>query len=371
MNDANTPQHDDFNAKLDAMLDRELTDADRAAFLAASSPHADKRRDILETTRAVSMLRDPVAAPDLSASIMARVEHTRPLLSTRVAQWVRPSRVAMVAAGVAVALTLIGFRGAIVRAESDAPVASLAVATADDLRTASESVASGVDELGDRLMQAVMPPVGPDALLHQDDRAIAVIHELPRFAGNSVDLDTRHRDNAHADVFPGASPRDAVTHAGADRRIATDVAADGATPERTHAGWFTSYAAAQQAETMATTARRATDQRGLATTRRLTSHAANPTFETANNTPLYTTPRNRVLWWVSYTDGTTAAMTTGEMNGAAKGPLGHQDFASRFPMIDTMPDSASGWFKSFDPGFGVRPSTSPGPWSGTRQDGVH
>ena len=319
---------EDFNAVLDAMLDRELTDAERVAFLAESSPDPKKRREILETSRAVSLLRDPVRAPDLSGAIMARVEHHRPLLSSRLAWFVRPSRIAGIAAGAAIALTLVGMRGAIVRAESEAPLASLAVATADDLFSAPGCVSSGVDELGDRLMNAVLPPSCPSSGLA---------------TGRMVGLDEQVRGSARRDRSSGVgSASIAVVHefvmidAEVDRaaiggglgtlpvaRAVTSTRATGVQP-----GWFTSLAATKQTEGWVIADRH----------RASAASAASVAAVPANSNREYGT--SKIVWWVSQSDRSvlpiagTAGTASDWFNASDRPALPPERFVPGMPGLD-------------------------------------
>lgn len=90
-----SPEHD--RRAIDALFDGELTDAQQRKLLVHLRDDAEACCEIAETRRAVSLLRDEPAAPDLTATILARVHRRRGFLPERWRRMITVGRAAAAA----------------------------------------------------------------------------------------------------------------------------------------------------------------------------------------------------------------------------------------------------------------------------------
>ncbi len=77
---------------VDRFFDRELTRAESASLFEALRSDPAAAREIVGTQRAIDALRQPLKTPDLSRSILARVDRHSPLLTRRSVRHVRVGR---------------------------------------------------------------------------------------------------------------------------------------------------------------------------------------------------------------------------------------------------------------------------------------
>lgn len=87
---------------VDAFFDRELSHSDRERFMKALGRDRTTAGDVVRTQRALNALRQPVNTPDLSRAILNDVARKTPLLTRRSVRHVRWTRVAAMAALVAI-----------------------------------------------------------------------------------------------------------------------------------------------------------------------------------------------------------------------------------------------------------------------------
>ena len=90
---------------VDRFFDRELDEGSREKFFGMLRADLSRCAEVAKTQRMISMLRDPVAAPDLTERIMTRVHGRRAFLPERMRKMVKAGRLA---AAAVVLLALFG-----------------------------------------------------------------------------------------------------------------------------------------------------------------------------------------------------------------------------------------------------------------------
>lgn len=85
---------DDLERRIDALFDRELDATARRELIGEVRHNAGACEDVARTQRLVSLLREPVVAPDVTDDVLARVDRRRGFLTPRLRRMVTVGRLA-------------------------------------------------------------------------------------------------------------------------------------------------------------------------------------------------------------------------------------------------------------------------------------
>lgn len=137
---------------IDALLDGELDSASKRQLFSELAQDPERCERVAREQRMISMLREPIDAPDLSATILARVHGRRRFLPAPSRRLVRIGRLA---AAACVLLTLLGV-AAVQRWSPEwarwsprpAPVTTLVESSQADASAGVKSVAEAVERIG-------------------------------------------------------------------------------------------------------------------------------------------------------------------------------------------------------------------------------
>lgn len=155
---------------VDAYFDRELDEGSRDRLLGAMLGDPDRAEELAGIRRAINRLREPVAAPDLTERVLARVGRRRGFLSRRVRRLVRGGRLTAVACLLAVVLGVVVIEriapGALRLTPRSRPISAVVEAGRADAER-SVRLLTGADATGpDRAVSrgVIVGPLTPGAL---------------------------------------------------------------------------------------------------------------------------------------------------------------------------------------------------------------
>jgi len=133
---------------VDAFFDRELTDGASEVFFSRLRSDLPRCAEVARMQRAISLLREPVDSPDVSARVLAEVHRRRRFIPDSLRRFVTAGRLA--AAGVALAGVLGLFvvervaPGSLRLSPRSRPVSDVVARTAQDAMQGVPSLAGGM-----------------------------------------------------------------------------------------------------------------------------------------------------------------------------------------------------------------------------------
>lgn len=155
---------------VDAFFDRQLDEGSREKFFVMLRGDLRKCADVAKTQRMISALREPLEAPDLTASIMAQVARRRGFLPERLRRMVKAGRLA---AAACVLLALLGVAmlhrfapESVSVVERPAPVSGVVTNSAHEAAAGVQNFTGAVDEVRAKIAE---PAAELGRLLSADD----------------------------------------------------------------------------------------------------------------------------------------------------------------------------------------------------------
>jgi hypothetical protein len=144
---------------VDAFFDRRLDEGSREKFFQMLRGDVRRCAEVAQTQRVISALREPVEAPDLTASIMREVSVRRGFLSARLRGMVRAGRMA-VAAGLLLALLGVALvhrmaPDAVALDPAPRPVSGVVSSSAEEAATRVQQITGAVDSVKMRFAEPV------------------------------------------------------------------------------------------------------------------------------------------------------------------------------------------------------------------------